>query len=1365
MCRKLIYLISFVLALSLVSSASVASAGPNTVAYWRFEGPSPNEPNVFCVENPYPALPDANGTPAGPTVWRKAAHDWSGNGNHLTTWEYAWAGHNWDVGDIPGPIVPQTGASNAKSIVNAGGLPSVFTWSSNSLPPGKDIETITPRKFTIEASWKHNGGWIWSHTIVGRDGNNVETGQPDRAPLYFQVRYFGGLGSQQVAIEYTDVSGYMHDALSATGIITTGVWYHMVGVCDGEKLSLYLKEATAGDFNLVAQENLDLNSADTSLAIGLGAAGDNWAGTISVGRGMWASAHGDRWIGNIDEVRISDTDLTPDEFLWAPLLAYSPSPNDLMTDVPRDVNLSWTPGLFAAKHDVYLDPNETKVTDANRDVNYGILVMNHDNNSYDPPGDLGLDTLYFWRIDEVNLAGPDPCLWPGEVWSFTTSSIKAHDPSPPNGAPYVPFPDPNVWLSWTPGVFAADVDGHKVYLDPNEAKVVARSGCAVDGVSTTDPCYYIGVVGTDLDFNETYFWAVDEVNAAGPAPYLWSGDVWTFTTEPNIPITDPNLLGWWTFDKGTGPLALDMSGHRKHGTLLNDPCWVTNGIMEGALRFDGTDDYVELPIGEDINTLTSSTYMVWVDFNTTAGSWWPRIFDFGSDACEPPQIYMLLSPRIGSDGVMRFAITPTGWAGEDIVDGVTMTPGWHNLAVTIDPCTTPDFTLKLYLDGSEVAENTTGDVLPRDLGVTPNNWLGRSQFAADAYLNGALDDFRIYDYVLTEQQIADKLNPLKAWKPSPVPGATVSATPKPTLTWMPGRYAVSHEVYFDPNQQKVIDRSGCEVNGVSTPDPCYPGTSLPTLELGESYYWAVDEVNDAGPDPCLWPGDVWYFNVSQSRIVDDFDLYANNTALTTVWKHGADNDSRAQLSVMTPTIDANLVQDGNSMEYWYGNLYAPYYAEADAYTTGPNPLPSQIGSDWTASGVKALVLSFYGQSDNDANEQMYVRLHDTDSNAVVTYGDYGEDPNDLRVEEWQEWNIDLEDFNSAGVDLTNVTRITIGFGDKGGSGGDGTVYFDNIGLYPPWCRSELVAGDSDGDCVVDYDDLVLITNNWLISDYNVTPLDPTTTNLVARYEFEGDFNDSSGNDNHGTPYGGMGTSPDDYVVSPYRDGNVAVFDGNDDYVGLPIGDDINTMTNCTIATWVDFNTSSGGGYQRIFDFGPIPDVNSDPNVYMYLSPRLYWDLTGPMYFAITVGGISGEQGIAAPDALASGWHHVAVTIDADSNTGSLYVDGELVGGNTDVNLTPSDLGNTTNNWLGRSQWPPDANLDGRLDDFRIYNRALTQGEVAHLACETVEFTQPLYLLLTPANPEINSYVDGTIDFKDYAAATNRWLEEQLWPWP
>jgi methyl coenzyme M reductase alpha subunit len=110
---------------------------------------------------------------------------------------------------------------------------------------------------------------------------------------------------------------------------------------------------------------------------------------------------------------------------------------------------------------------------------------------------------------------------------------------------------------------------------------------------------------------------------------------------------------------------------------------------------------------------------------------------------------MYISPRTDTGGPMHVAITAEGqWTDLDATSG-TLAGGWHHVAVVLEPGN-----LKLYLDGKVVGSASTLYVLS-DLGATTNNWLGRSQYSTDAYFNGALDDLRIYNYVLGDKEIAD----------------------------------------------------------------------------------------------------------------------------------------------------------------------------------------------------------------------------------------------------------------------------------------------------------------------------------------------------------------------------------------------------------------------------------------------------------------------------------------------------------------------------------------------------------------------------------------------------------------------------------
>jgi hypothetical protein len=215
------------------------------------------------------------------------------------------------------------------------------------------------------------------------------------------------------------------------------------------------------------------------------------------------------------------------------------------------------------------------------------------------------------------------------------------------------------------------------------------------------------------------------------------------------------------------------------------------------------------------------------------------------------------------------------------------------------------------------------------------------------------------------------------------------------------------------------------------------------------------------------------FKIVKTDIIDNFDSYGSDGELQNVWHP---NPSFVWLNT-----DPNFVCEGNSMKYEYEE-----YAEVEVNT---EDLPYQIRSDWTVEGVKALVLYFYGDPCNSILP-MYVKLIDgSDNEGVVTYGDNSEEPNDLCAAGWHEWNIDLEDFNSAGVDLTNIQYLYLGFGEGNGSG---TVYFDDIQLYRPRCvlskRSAdfakfdyAPAGDPAGDCVIDYRELEIMAGNWLMA--------------------------------------------------------------------------------------------------------------------------------------------------------------------------------------------------------------------------------------------------------------------------------------------
>lgn len=108
--------------------------------------------------------------------------------------------------------------------------------------------------------------------------------------------------------------------------------------------------------------------------------------------------------------------------------AVEPYPAKGATDIPRDVVLSWKPGLFANKHDIYFGTNFNDVDQATTTAPVGIYKGRIDPDSYDPVGLLVFGTTYYWRIDEVN-APPDLTVYKGQVWQFMVETFAYPIPS------------------------------------------------------------------------------------------------------------------------------------------------------------------------------------------------------------------------------------------------------------------------------------------------------------------------------------------------------------------------------------------------------------------------------------------------------------------------------------------------------------------------------------------------------------------------------------------------------------------------------------------------------------------------------------------------------------------------------------------------------------------------------------------------------------------------------------------------------------------------------------------------------------------------------------------------------------------------
>jgi hypothetical protein len=318
-----------------------------------------------------------------------------------------------------------------------------------------------------------------------------------------------------------------------------------------------------------------------------------------------------------------------------------------------------------------------------------------------------------------------------------------------------------------------------------------------------------------------------------------------------ISLGDPDLIGYWPFDEGSGTTTADRSLNGYTGTIYGGTTW-TEGVYGSALHFDGSDAHV----GTDqslLNDLDAFTLACWVSGSNTT----------------------TYSGIIGQNDLIEFGFTSEngGQLGTWMVgnqwqfvgaDYDFQYPSWHHVALTGAPSG-----VVIYIDG-EVAASDTGAVSSGTSGFPFN--IGGYVFNDETQpqsLLGEIDDVFVFRRALTQEEIQSLMKGVGeypyALAPNPADGALYSAT-WVTLTWRPGDLAVSHDVYLGDNFDDVNNGTDDTFRGnlpLNTPFYLagFPGYAFPDgLVPGTTYYWRIDEVNDADPNS-PWKGQVWSFSI------------------------------------------------------------------------------------------------------------------------------------------------------------------------------------------------------------------------------------------------------------------------------------------------------------------------------------------------------------------------------------------------------------------------------------------------------------------------------------------------------------------------
>ncbi len=240
----------------------------------------------------------------------------------------------------------------------------------------------------------------------------------------------------------------------------------------------------------------------------------------------------------------------------------------------------------------------------------------------------------------------------------------------------------------------------------------------------------------------------------------WSGakiyidDVRVFELYPSTESTDldEGLVAYYSFDDGT---AKDLSGNHHDGIIHGDPK-VIEGIVGKALYFDGEDDYIELnDFPEDFSK--GITIAAWVRFDEPR--WWSRIIDLGNGAAWDN---ILFAEARNTSNICFEVYNDYGalddWALQKVmVKDVIKFGTWMHVVAVGQPEGNL-FKVSIYINGEKKATvNWYGDSndktnIPRIVTRT-RNYIAKSNWGHDELFKGALDEIRIYNRPLTEEEI------------------------------------------------------------------------------------------------------------------------------------------------------------------------------------------------------------------------------------------------------------------------------------------------------------------------------------------------------------------------------------------------------------------------------------------------------------------------------------------------------------------------------------------------------------------------------------------------------------------------------------
>jgi len=321
---------------------------------------------------------------------------------------------------------------------------------------------------------------------------------------------------------------------------------------------------------------------------------------------------------------------------------------------------------------------------------------------------------------------------------------------------------------------------------------------------------------------------------------------------------DESLILYLPLNEGQGSMVMDASDFENEGEIVGDAVWVEGNIGMALEIVSGS--HVLIPEIPEYDVISEVTLMAWI--RTTYVTTWARLIDKsqwqlnGYDLALRQDSHVPMFEFFVDNTTSQVNATTPADDGE-----------WHFVAGTFG-----NQTLRIYVDGIQEGESQSAG----GVDINPNDWPimvgAESSSGGGQQYVGAIDEVAVFARELSGAKIANLFeNPMvgepnpDAFGPDPKDGAMLEAT-WATLNWKAGDFAVSHDVYLGESYHDVsnatVDSDVFRGNQVATFYVAgFPGFAYPDgLVPGTTYYWRIDEVNDADPNS-PWKGDVWRFSI------------------------------------------------------------------------------------------------------------------------------------------------------------------------------------------------------------------------------------------------------------------------------------------------------------------------------------------------------------------------------------------------------------------------------------------------------------------------------------------------------------------------